>query len=223
MVSKNIAISVLALLLLSAAGFMLYDKVINPKEEIEIKVEEKEVVKELSADEKYKEYVENLNNRPILDYSTFASYNNSIYFIALLNENKNVDIYLHDIERITFNNEEDKILFNNLNNQRVELFEGENTNVYQTNIGSVSSIHSFLFNQDGTNILFFLMENGDVYYFANTYDLGSESVFTSSNELNIEKSEKLKNIVSFMEYGTNYGAVVAIDIEGNAIEFDETY
>ena len=76
--------------------------------------------------------------------------------------------------------------------------------------------------QDGTKIIFFENNKGEVYYF-NTSQTGAEAypLFNAEGQINIKKSNKLKNIVKFVNNVNDGWFIYGVDINGNTIDFNE--
>ena len=196
---KNIFIIILAFLVVGLAGFITYDNFFKPATKCDVKEIKKTETKEKTADERYKDYLDNLsksiqktyvNETPTEDYST------SIVNTSVIEKTELGSTYLIEID----NKLELKVSSQeaNLNDYKIA-----------DNVVSYYIIHT---GNGGFSTLYYINSSGKVYS-ANV----ENAIY---NKTNIETKEitDVKNIIEIKEGSSTSGFPLFVDIDGNIIK-----
>ncbi len=152
---KNIFIIILAFLVVGLAGFIAYDNFVKQEPSC-TKCDVKETKKEKTADERYKDYLNNLakniekkysepidfDNPGLIDQSTYSQVFENVSYTITLNEKKELNISYGESEIINPTYKEYKIADNVLAYFRVHVSNGGMYNIfYITGEGKVFSVN----------------------------------------------------------------------------------
>lgn len=153
---KNIFIVILAFLVAGLAGFIAYDNFVKPQTKNTVKETKKTETKEKSADERYKDYLENLSksiekkyaepkdfdNQGLIDQSMYTQAIENVNYTVTINEKKELRISYGESEVINPTYKEYKIADKVLAYFRVHVGNGGMYNIfYITEEGKVFSVN----------------------------------------------------------------------------------
>ncbi len=191
---KNIFIVILAILVAGLTGFITYDNFFKPETKVNTKT--KEVIKEKTADERYKEYLSNLSKSIKKQYVDDSTEKNA-YSASTKNTTRVEKEELSGAYTVEINNNLELIINSssfNLDNYKIS-----------DNVLSYYIIHT---GNGGFSSLYYITKDGKVYS-ANTEIAMYNGSTIQSKEVDV------KNIVEIKEGASTAGFPLFVDIDGN--------
>lgn len=167
------------------------------------------------------------------DYTLLLSKRNIYNYVNVNGEYSAVDsIYLDDgkvyfkfkdVSQLSFLDDSIIKKINNLKYDEVDFIfddDGKGLSLHRLPFDNIVLMDSYRYSSDGSVIVFFENNRGEVYYFSNSQNGNIKySLFNSIGEVNIKKSN-LNNIISFGNYVKDGNVnIYGIDINGNTLNF----
>lgn len=194
---KNIFLVVLAFLVVGLIGFITYDNFFKPSEKCSTKKETKKIeTNEKTADERYKEYLDNLAKS--IEKTYVNKHPNEEYSTSISNSTRVENQELGKSYSISINNK--------LELTTTAEITGLNNGIIANNVVSYYIVHT---GNGGFNSLYYITTEGKVY------SANIEIALYNNTSLDIKEMDSVKNIVEVKNGNSTAGFPIYVDIDGN--------